>query len=79
MAYNLYRGNGSRAERMGDSSPPRRGMKPDPPSVPLLGNLPKKLSELDTEDMLLILILYFLYRESGDTELLLMIGAMYLI
>ena len=51
--------------------------------LPLLGGtlsaLPKKLGELETEDLLLILILYLMYRESGDKELLIIMGAMYLL
>lgn len=96
-AYNLYRGNGSRAERIDDrrhDRPPQqpRPKKPQspqhrPPSapmpplgkLPILGDLPKKLGELETEDLLLILILYLMYRESGDTELLIIMGAMYLL
>lgn len=93
-AYNLYRGNGSRAERIDDrrsekprqtsnvSRPPQR--RPPPPAeplarLPILGDLPKKLGELETEDLLLILILYLMYRESGDKELLIIMGAMYLL
>ena len=34
--------------------------------------------ELETEDFLLILILYLLYRESGDEEFLLAIGGLLL-
>ena len=92
-AYNLYRGNGSRAERVDDrrcERTPARPQKPQspqnrPPSVPplgklpILGDLPKKLGELETEDLLLILILYLMYRESGDRELLIIMGAMYLL
>ena len=93
-AYNLYRGNGSRAERIDDRRsekpkqtsaaprPPQR--RPSLPAEPLarltiLGDLPKKLGELETEDLLLILILYLMYRESGDKELLIIMGAMYLL
>lgn len=93
-AYNLYRGNGSRAERIDDHRsekpkptsaaprPPQR--RPPPPAepfarLPILGDLPKKLGELETEDLLLILILYLMYRESGDKELLIIMGAMYLL
>ena len=47
--------------------------------LPFLGDLPKKLGELETEDLLLILILYLMYRESGDKELLIIMGAMYLL
>ena len=44
-----------------------------------LGELiPKTLSELESEDILLLLILYLMYRESGDTELLIIMGAMFL-
>ena len=94
-AYNLYRGNGSRAERIDDhrregSTAQSRPQKPQslqhrpsgvPPlgKLPILGDLPKKLGELETEDLLLILILYLMYRESGDTELLIIMGAMYLL
>ncbi len=88
-AYNLYRGNGSRAERIEEhrdaqrkaSQPPmpRPAEKPAAPKLPFLGDLPKKLGELETEDLLLILILYLMYRESGDKELLIIMGAMYLL
>lgn len=93
-AYNLYRGNGSRAERIDDRRsekpkqtsaaprPPQR--RPSPPAspltrLPILGDLPQKLGDLETEDLLLILILYLMYRESGDKELLIIMGAMYLL
>lgn len=33
---------------------------------------------LDSEDIILLLILYLMYRESGDTELLIIMGAMFL-
>ena len=36
----------------------------------------KWLNELETEDLLLMAILYLMYRESGDTELLIILGAM---
>lgn len=91
-AYNLYRGNGGRAERVEEHpTKPRPGAqqsrreqprpgKPMPqPKLPFLGDLPKKLGELETEDFLLILILYLMYRESGDKELLIIMGAMYLL
>lgn len=85
-AYNLYRGNGSRAERVDDhrretqEAQHRRPPAPVPPGkLPILGDLPKKLGELETEDLLLILILYLMYRESGDKELLVIMGAMYLL
>ena len=43
-----------------------------------LGRVLQRLSpmNLETEDLLLILILYLLYRESGDEEFLIMIGGL---
>ena len=43
-----------------------------------LGRVLQSLSpmNLETEDLLLILILYLLYRESGDEEFLIMIGGL---
>ena len=54
-----------------------------PPSPPSglsgeLGRLFGKLTSLslETEDLLLIAVLYLMYRESGDKELLIMMGAL---
>lgn len=44
--------------------------------MPLLRKL--ESIDLETEDLLLLLILYLLYRESGDKELLMTMGAMLL-
>ncbi len=46
-----------------------------------LGGIMKKLNpeEFETEDLLLLLILYLMYRETGDKELLMIMGAMYLL
>jgi len=41
--------------------------------------LPGSLGQLETEDIILLLILYLLYRESGDSELLIIMGAMFLL
>ena len=44
--------------------------------------VPGKLSaigELETEDIILLLILYLMYRESGEVELLIILGAMFLL
>ena len=38
-----------------------------------------KLAGLETEDIILLLILYLMYRESGDSELLMIMGAMFLL
>ena len=63
--------------------PPGPGVSPPPPpppfGFPLLGRLEGALGALETEDLLLMAILYLLYRESGDRELLIMMGAMYLL
>lgn len=37
-----------------------------------------ELRELETEDILLFIILYLMYRESGNADLLIIIGAMLL-
>lgn len=62
---------------------PHRASSQPLSKLPILGGtlsaLPKKLGELETEDLLLILILYLMYRESGDKELLIIMGAMYLL
>lgn len=42
-------------------------------------NLGSKLGGLETEDLILLLILYLMYRESGDSELLMVMGAMFLL
>ena len=62
---------------------PHRGPDPSPPPLGA-GLLPRQLQrlfsaslgELETEDLLLLLILYLLYRESGDKDWLLTLGAM---
>lgn len=41
--------------------------------------LPARIGELETEDLILLLILYLMYRESGDSELLIIMGAMFLL
>ena len=55
--------------------PPKR------PDFGALGSLVEKILPhgLETEDLILLLILYLLYRESGDNELLIMMGAMCLL
>ena len=60
--------------------PPPRPRPAPPPSFGglLPGRLLSGLGELDSEDYLLLLILWLLYRESGDFELLIIMAAMYL-
>lgn len=92
MMYNRYRGNGSKPEKLPEpeqkreekrqmSAPARpvQKSKQHDPKNGLTTFIPQKLGELETEDLLLILILYLMYRESGDKELLIIMGAMYLL
>ena len=59
--------------------PPRPRPTPPPPFGGLLpGRLLSGLGELDSGDLLLLLVLWLLYRESGDLELLVIMAAMYL-
>ena len=87
-----YEGNTGRVRQIPEllPEPPHRGPDPphrgpDPPPPPLgAGLLPRQLQrlfsaslgELATADLLLLLILYLLYRESGDKDWLLTLGAM---
>lgn len=41
--------------------------------------LPAELTDIETDDVILLLILYLMYRESGDSELLIIMGAMFLL
>ncbi len=41
--------------------------------------VPGAKEPLDNEDIILLLILYLMYRESGDSELLIIMGAMFLL
>ena len=52
--------------------------RPPPPSRPGFSLLPKLLGELETEDLLLLLLCYLFYRESGDSDWLITIGALIL-
>jgi hypothetical protein len=79
--YNRYYGNSGRCERVGASPPPPPPPKPPPapeqrpPGPPrgLSGELGRLLGRLapgrlETEDLLLLAILWLLYRESGDRD-----------
>ena len=88
---NRYQGNSGRVVRYPDreEKQPRSPERSPPPAParpgPLAGLegltrlLPDKLGELETEDFILLLILYLMYRESGDSELLIIMGAMFLL
>ena len=55
-----------------------RQSMPDPFSS--IGSLlQNSLGGLETDDIILLLILYLMYRESGDSELLIIMGAMFLL
>ena len=86
---NRYEGNTGRVTRLPEqhdlrpSAPPpavRRPAPPGPlPGLDLRRLLPDTVGDLETEDLLLLLILYLMYRESGDQELLIIMGAMFLL
>ena len=66
-----------------EPTPERRAAEPLPiPSAAAPGSgrgpldfLTGRLSKLEPNDLLLCLVLYLLYKESGDTELLITLGA----
>ena len=89
---NRYEGNTGRVTRMpepADFPPPpppplKKPPRPMPPRMARpgfdLGRLLPGLGEgLEGEDLLLLLILWLLYRESGDQELLIIMGALFLL
>ena len=92
---NRWQGNSGRVEKIDEArfrpAPPPaapRESKSAPPSAQprqngLLENLSKLLpgisEPLDSEDLILLLILYLMYRESHDSELLIIMGAMFLL
>ena len=82
--YNRYKGNSGKVVRVEDdplqkTAPAKRQSPAPKPASPFPNIIPKAIGELETEDLLLILILYLMYRESGDKELLIIMGAMYLL
>ena len=87
--YNRYQGNSGRVERVPDAPQPE--IRPRPPAPSGGNNKPPpgltggglqqllqkfSLADLESEDLLLILVLYLMYRESGDKELLFILGGM---
>ncbi len=84
--YNRYYGNTGRVERVGTprpapgTSPPPPEKRPPGPPEGLSGELSRILrrlspARLDTEDLLLMAVLYLLYRECGDRQFLIAIAA----
>lgn len=60
-----------------------RGLRHEKKSFPLLGRLGGKGGlfanlDLDTGDILLILLLFYLYQESGDSEFLILLALLFL-
>ena len=89
---NRYSGNTGRRERVPEPDrfpapppPPRGNTKPRSGAgrgggMDLSGLLSRlSLNRLEQEDLLLMLVLYLLYRESGDRELLIALGAFLLL
>lgn len=83
-----YQGNSGRFDWM---EPPRGGPSAPPPPPPTapppppepsgpmgLHLLPKLLGELETEDLILLLLCWLLYRESGDSDWLIVLAALIL-
>lgn len=90
-SYNVYRGSGGAPRRVAEEPPAGRGPAREraPSPLPGLGGafaepvkqgleqlLGRLTGELETEDLILMLMLYLMYRESGDTEMLIIMGAM---
>ena len=91
--YNRYIPNGTASPRVLEEDEPPRPLRPEPepaaaaPSAPepakktglagLLKGL--KLEELDTGDILLLLILLFLFLEGDDLELIITLGLLLLL
>ena len=81
MAYNRHHGNTGRYERVEDSfmpppppSPPEEDRPiPAPRRRPDEGGL--RLPQLDTEDLLILAVLWLLYRSSGEQEMLVALAA----
>lgn len=88
--YNRYQGNTGRVERREDSpspaAPPPQARR-RPPAEPaselhgVLGSLLERIGpgRLETEDLMLGLLFYLLYRESGDIEFLYLAGGILLL
>ncbi len=89
--YKVYHGGGpprrveERRERPGAPAsvpPPRmppQGELDDPLRRTIESLLSRVTSDLETEDLVLLLIVYLLYRESEDTEMLIILGALLLL
>lgn len=89
--YNLYKGNSGKVKRVDDEQKKETHLPAKPKNQtpgahasgqtksPFSNLLPKSFGELETEDLLLVLILYLMYRESGDKDLLIIMGGLFLL
>ena len=85
MAYSgAYRPGEERRQRPApaampqDVRPPRREDKLSGAVGALMRRLEAVSANMETDDLIMALILYLMYRESGDKDLLIMLGAMLL-
>ena len=89
---NRWQGNTGKVQRideasLGQQEPFHTAAPPPQSSGNAFENIMKKIEKivpgtkepLDNEDIILLLILYLMYRESGDSELLIIMGAMFLL
>ena len=81
--YNRYIPNGTAYTRVLEEDEPPRPLRPEPEPAKKTGlaGLLKglKLEELDTGDILLLLILLFLFLEGDDLELIITLGLLLLL
>ena len=83
---NRYEGNTGRVVRLMEAGdrlppppfPPPPPPRPGPPRADPLSRFFSGLGELESGDLLMLLVLWLLYRESGDQELLLIMAAAFL-
>lgn len=61
-----------------ENTPPRREDKLSGAVGALMRKLESMSTSMETDDLIMALILYLMYRESGDKDLLIMLGAMLL-
>ena len=75
--YKRYQGNSGRVTFVEEArAVPAAAPEVRQPAAPRRAPGTPRPAAPETEDLLLLLILYLLYRESGDSELLMIIGAM---
>ncbi len=70
--YNALSGEHRRVPEPGERRPPAF----DAGLGAIAGRLSRRLNSLDTEDLLLLAVIYLMYRESGDRQLLTILAAL---